>query len=114
MDYQCKLCDRVMIFNKAVSDGIGNFFKYRCVDCKQYTMLLKGDQETVESETLAIGNYSLVFFPAINIASINESNTKAKYVRSLSRIVHRFSTKELTHELAVQWVKKLKTYVTFQ
>lgn len=62
-----------------------------------------------ESESLQVGNYFLHFFPEFKEASVVERLENGKF-----KLINSIKLNELTHELAVQWVKKLKTYVLFQ
>lgn len=115
MDFFCKLCNRVMIFEKKIWDSLaGDAFKYRCPNCKQYRMLLKSGLEIIESETLEVGNFSVTFFPVQKRLRLVE-NFPIEVGQPMFNIIKNvYGINELTHELAVQWVKKLKTCVTFQ
>jgi hypothetical protein len=50
----------------------------------------------------------MIFFPAYKTASIASTGDDDK------KVMKSFEMNELTHEQAVQWVNKLKTYVLFQ
>jgi hypothetical protein len=63
----------------------------------------------VESETLREGNYHLIFFTAYREANIVEAEDASE-----KRIMKTFQLEDLTHEEAVHWVQKLKTYSIFQ
>jgi hypothetical protein len=77
-----------------------------CPHCRQYSIACL-DNGVVESETLRSGNFYMTFFPVFQTASIVE--TKDNKPVNLKNM----SMNELTHEQAVQWVNKLKTYVLF-
>ena len=94
--------------------------EYMCSNCEFYSFvtqtrltynspLNKEDVfKFVVSETLQVKNYYLIFWVEECQAKVIEDNGGEK------KIIHSFSLNELTHELAVQWVNKLKTYVIFQ
>ena len=114
MDFRCKLCDRVMIFEKKIWDSLaGHAFYYRCPSCPEYRVLLKTDLETIESEVLRVGNFSATFFPVQRRLRLVE-NLPVTIGMPLFNTIENYTVNELTHELAVQWVKRLKTCVTFQ
>jgi hypothetical protein len=77
-----------------------------CAECNRYQIICL-DNGIVESELITIDNYNLVFFPAYKEANVVEATDGHKIVRT-------FPMDELTHELANQWIGKLKTYVIFQ
>lgn len=86
-----------------------------CHLCPEYKLLAEGTEMIWEQ--LNTGNVRFVVF------SQHPDNTT---IRGLAKVqighggIISFNTiatiplNELTHELAVQWVKKLKTYKTFQ
>lgn len=78
-----------------------------CPKCQKYSIVCL-DNGIVESETLRNGNFYMVFFPTYKTASIASTNDDNK------KVMKSFEMNELTHEQAVQWVNKLKTYVIFQ
>lgn len=96
----CKFCD-----NKIPTPELGD--DWWCPKCQQYSIVCL-DNSIVESETLRSGNFYITFFPAYKTASIvSTKNTDKKILRS-------FEMNEFTHEQAVYWASKLKTYVIFQ
>lgn len=96
----CKFCE-----NKIPTPDLGA--DWWCPQCLQYSIvcLYHG---IVESETVRSGNFYLTYFPNYKVASIVETKDLKPY--NLKNI----EMNELTHEQAVQWVNKLKTYVVFQ
>jgi hypothetical protein len=96
----CKLCEKEIPVPKY---GV----TYWCSHCQQYQVIWH-DNGYIESEVLTSGNYHLIFFPSYQEANVVEKNDNSK------KIINTFALNELTHELAVQWVNKLKTYVLFQ
>ena len=112
----CKVCEKeIKAVQFSTSYGRRSADGYGC-ECLQYSFrmtnssLIKENDDKlliVESETIMSKNYFLVFFPVYQEANVVEKNER-------NRIVKTFPLTELTHELAVQWVNKLKTYVLFQ
>ena len=96
----CKLCDKAI---PVPQFGVS----WWCSQCQKYQVIYL-DNGFVESEMIRVDNYHLVFFPTYKEANVVESNEGGK------KIINSFTMNELTHELAVQWVNKLKTYVLFQ
>ena len=97
----CKFCEKeitvpVLFHNGVVCDG-----------CKHYSMIFMSNG-FIESEVLREGNYYLCFLPGHGEASVVETRDGSK------RIINTIKMDELTHEQAVHWVNKLKTYVLFQ
>ena len=76
--------------------------------CSKYSFALDNLLK-LESETIREGNYHFCFFDVYKIATVVEWIESGKF-----RTVKQFSLNKLTHELAVQWVNKLKTYAIFQ
>lgn len=108
-NFLCKVCEQAI---PALRPGEA----YGCAFCNQYSiqLLRPGSyygpllvQTVIESEMVKEKNFYLVFLPGYQEASVVEKHDK-------NRIVKTFPLTELTHELAVQWVNKLKKYVTFQ
>jgi hypothetical protein len=109
-NFLCKVCEQAI---PALRSGS----RYSCPICSQYVIVLKNPnsyygsgslvESVVESESVIEKNYYLIFLPDWQEANVVERRDK-------NRIVKNFPLTELTHELAVQWVNKLKKYVTFQ
>jgi hypothetical protein len=95
----CKICN-----NNIPVPELGD--DWWCPKCQQYSIVC--DYGQVESETIRSGNFYMVYMPAYKTASISSTDSDDK------KIFKSFEMNELTHEQAVQWVKKLKLYVTFQ
>ena len=96
----CKFCE-----NKIPVPDLGT--DWWCPKCQQYSIVCL-DNGIVESEAIRSGNFYLTYFPAYKTASIVSTEEADK------KIFKSFEMNELTHEQAMQWVKKLKTYVIFQ
>jgi hypothetical protein len=96
----CKFCE-----HKIPVPDLGD--DWWCPVCQKYSIVCL-DNSIVESETIRAGNFYMVFFPAYKTASIASTDDDDK------KIMKSFEMNELTHEQAVQWVNKLKTYVLFQ
>lgn len=97
---ECKVCER-----KIPTPELG--VDWWCPKCRQYSIVCE-DNGIVESETIRSGNFYLHYFPTHKTASIvSTQDEDFKKMKS-------FDMNELTHEQAVQWVSKLKTYVLFQ
>lgn len=100
----CKVCSAP---NLSISVRLNLFrISYSCGLCSKFKTII--DSGIVESETINIGNYYLVFLPASKEASIVEINN------STHNIIKNFELEELTPEIISQWMAKLKTYVIFQ
>lgn len=84
---------------------------YYCDKCKQYSA--KFHDGLIESESVSSGNYMLVFFPEYKEATIVERDLSEDAIKEW-RKVKTIPLDNLTHEVALQWVKKLQTYVIFQ
>jgi hypothetical protein len=97
----CKFCEA-----KIPVPDLGE--DWSCTSCNKYSIVCI-ESGFAETENLRIGNYWLVFLPAYKEASVVEQVDGIKHKR-----INSIPMDELTHELAVQWVKKLKTYVIFQ
>jgi len=82
---------------------------YKCRLCPEYNILLASNKVTVESEGIRVRNYKLVYYPNKKLASVFQDDNANSFIK-----VSSFPLNELTHELAVQWVNKLKTYIVFQ
>jgi hypothetical protein len=96
----CKLCE-----HKISTPELGD--DWWCYKCQQYSIVCM-ENGVVESETLRSGNFYLTFFPEYKTASIASTKDVDK------KVLKSFEMIELTHEQAVYWAKKLKTYVLFQ
>jgi hypothetical protein len=106
MYYNCKICNKII----NVELPIKYYDSHKCLNCNKYHLILRGDGK-VESETITIGNYYLCFLFSYQEACVLESNGNSSSDR---KILSSFKMEELTHELAIYWSKKLKTYVLFQ
>lgn len=95
----CKICEKEIPVPELGDD-------WWCPKCRQYSIVCL-DNGIVETETIRSGNFYMVFIPAYKTASIASTNEDDK------KLMRSFELNELTHEQAVQWVKKLKTYVVF-
>lgn len=81
---------------------------YLCIHCQKYSLRCM-ENGVVESETLREGNYHLIFFPAYQ-----EANIVAAENAQEKQTMKTFPLEDLTHEEAVRWVEKLRTYSIFQ
>lgn len=96
----CKICE-----TKIPVPDLGT--DWWCPVCRLYSIVCM-DNGIVESETIRSGNFYLHYFPTYKTASV--VSTRDENFNKMKS----FDMNELTHEQAVQWVKKLKTYVIFQ
>src|SRR5579864_5656436 len=96
----CKICETKIPVPELGTD-------WWCPKCRQYSIVC-WENGIVETETIRTKNFYMVFIPAYKTASIASTNEDDK------KIMRSFDLNELTHELAVQWANKLKTYVVFQ
>lgn len=95
----CKICETQIPTYKLGED-------WHCPKCSQYSINCD-DGGILETETIRSGNFYMVFIPAYKTASIASTSEDDK------KTMKSFDMNELTHEQAVQWVNKLKTYVLF-
>jgi hypothetical protein len=93
----CKLCDNILFVQPHST-------RSELCDCQHYFVIID-EGKNIISETLIAGNFCLILFPQFEEASILEKGS--------ADVLGIFQLKELTHELAVQWVNKLKVYVLF-
>jgi len=96
----CKFCN-----NKIPIPELGD--DWWCYKCRQYSIACM-ENGIVESETLRSGNFYLHYFPIYNTASIVSTRDDDKH------ILKSFEMNQFTHEDAIYWANKLKTYVVFQ
>jgi hypothetical protein len=96
----CKFCKIEIPIPKLGTD-------YWCIHCQKYSLICL-ESGTVEVETLREGNYHLCFFPTYKEANVVETGDEGR------KIMKTFELEELTHDEAVHWVEKLKTYSIFQ
>lgn len=95
----CKVCEHPIPTPELGDD-------WHCPVCLQYGINCD-EHGIVETESIRSGNFYMVFIPAFKTASIASTSEDDK------NVMKSFDMNELTHEQAVQWVKKLKTYVIF-
>ena len=100
----CKLCSE-----KIPTPKLGE--SWWCPNCQKYSFVCY-ENGVIESEVIRASNYYLVFLPIYKTASIVEVGN-IKNMRG-ERVLRTCDMDELTHELAVYWSDKLKTYVLFQ
>lgn len=109
----CKLCGNCLILDRKIliqsSPNEKSIFLFRCHLCKEYQLVSSCEGNAVRFEYILIKNFSLQFEPSIQVASIFTFDKN-----NCGRGITIFPLNELTHELAVQWVNKLKTFVIFQ
>lgn len=97
----CKICGK-----RIPTPSLGE--DYWCYHCTKYSLVYDKELDSVESETIRVGNYTLHFFPMYKEASVVEASDDNHH------LLHKFSMEELTHDVALHWVDKLKKYVVFQ
>lgn len=95
----CKICEKVIPVPQLGDD-------WWCPDCQKYSISCLSNGFP-ESETIRVGNYFLVYMTAYREASVVSVDENKKILRNIP-------INEITHEIALQWVTKLKTYVLFQ
>ena len=83
-------------------------YPFKCRLCPQYTLLFDDKKLKVDSETIEVNNFYLHYSPK------TKGGIVWKIIDGKRRAIHRFEIKELTPELAKQWVDKLRKYVIFQ
>lgn len=96
----CKFCEHLIPVHQLGDD-------WWCPKCQIYSVVFM-EGNLLESETIRSGNFYLTYFPAYKSASISSTDDGDK------KVMKSLDMNELTHEQAVQWVSKLKTYVLFQ
>lgn len=82
-------------------------YAWMCPKCKKYSIIRLQD-DLIESETLRSGNFYIIFFPQYGSASIVSTGEDGE------KILKSFKINDLTHEEAIHWNNKLRTYVLFQ
>src|SRR5271157_5451635 len=97
---KCKVCEKDIPPPQYGRD-------YLCIHCHKYSIVYDYYDGNLQSETISAENYFLTFFPAYKEANVVENGDEHH------RIVNTFKMDELTHEAAIKWVDKLKTYVLF-
>ena len=108
----CKFCEKEIPAEKIGKD-------YNCSACNIYCIIYSHSASSIvdanaapvkqpESETLKVGNYYLCYLIQYKDASVVETKDFEK------RILTSFALEELTHDTALHWGNKLKTYVLFQ
>lgn len=108
----CKFCEKEIPMDKVGKD-------YNCSECNIYCVIYSRSAskltdanavpiKSAESETLKVGNYYLCYLVQYKDASVVETKDSEK------RILTSFALEELTHDTALHWGNKLKTYCLFQ
>ncbi len=92
---------------KAVYIGIW-LYPFVCSRCSQYTLLFNDNKLDVDSEKIKVNNFYLHFSPTKKAGIIWQ------VVDGKERPIRRVKLEELTPEIAMQWVDKLRKYVIFQ
>jgi hypothetical protein len=108
MYHYCKLCGECLLLART-----GRMYHkikiFQCRLCEEYTLWVDADNKP-DVEWLTVNNFNLVIVVKTQqafVRSINEND-------STNRMYPHFLLNELTHELAVQWVNKLRLYSIFQ
>jgi len=104
MYHYCKLCGECLLQYLVEPP---TFRAFKCHLCPEYHLLLSFDMKKIW-EDLQVKNLRLIVKD--NIATAQMKSEVSIYMKDL----YSFPLNELTHELAVQWVKRLKTCVVFQ
>ena len=97
----CKVCEKEIPIPKLGVDD------YWCFHCQKYFVYY--DEGIATCEIVRVGNYHLSFLNTYHEASVVETNKNGDVT-----IMKSFPMPELTHDLALLWIEKLKTYVLFQ
>lgn len=87
------------------------FDKYshlKCHFCPEYFIVYSFVKNKVITEKLLVKNFGFQFYPSSKEVRVYKEASKGRI------FMQTFTLNKLTHELAVQWVNKLKIYVTFQ
>ena len=90
----------------------GYWVLFICNNCNQYKCLSSSKTGFLVLETIMYGNYFMIFFSEDKEANVVEIGPHDDINRR--KVLKTFTLNELTHEFAVQWVKKLKLYVLYQ
>lgn len=116
MYHYCKLCGECLLLicyefigEWTTADKLGH---YKCHLCPEYFLVYSTFCKRILQETVRVKNFNAAFASAKKAIHIfkDEDNHTWNGKGALEII----PTNELTHELAIQWVKRLKTCVTFQ
>jgi hypothetical protein len=84
-----------------------------CQTCWNYALGFTKD-EVIYYELIKNEPFGLRFHVQENKAHLVKNFSKSFMSWPFASPINSFSLKELTHELAIQWVNKLKTYTVFQ
>ena len=114
MYHYCKLCGECM--KLICHESIGRWTSadilshFKCPLCPEYFAIFSAVHQKIITEKLLLKNFGFVF------NAISRDAVLWKERKPLSARIHLkvLPLNELTPELAVQWVNKLKTYVVFQ
>ena len=115
----CKLCGECLLldhYTERSRMNLPRLYNYRCSLCPGYALLLEGNEQVWEQ--IWIGNVRLIVFSQEHADNTTRRGL-AFFQKSVSgwtdfENLYQFPLKELTHELAVQWANKLRTYLVFQ
>lgn len=114
MYHYCKLCGECLILDRSYEKFTNSpLWQYKCRLCPEYFLLIEGSE--IIWNCLVYKNISFYVFSDFCIDNIDHGKAVLRiYDGSSTNDLFKFPLKELTHELAVQWVNKLKTFVVFQ
>lgn len=97
--FTCKVCGDKMFSETRLSWTT----IYRC-ECKKYSVHTNDGNLVVKAEFIAVGSLMLEVRP----------DRRAKLLKSGWQLVKEVDIKELTHPMAVEWVRKLEMLRAFQ
>jgi hypothetical protein len=106
----CKICEKDFPVLKYTRASI-------CNTCNKYkvtytTSPLPNGEPYIESETIFIDNFYFIYSREFKQAFVVQKAGDDKEDRHI--LSDFIEIEELTHELAIHWIEKLKTYVIFQ
>ena len=127
MYHYCKLCGNCLLLDRLVTTGfstLGPDIKiFKCHSCPEYSIWLRCSDNSVRVEHIFIKNFMLAYEPDSGHYPDGADNKEHFLPGRISIILlnkndneclHQFYGKELTHELAVQWVNKFSNLTVFQ
>jgi len=112
MYHYCKLCGECLLLEHTLGNMPSwNSFSYskiyKCLSCIEYCLCIKQENNNILYESIQYKNWCISFWPQNKMAYLRKDRNGTFHFYPLDE-------KELSHELAAQWLKKLKIYVIIQ
>jgi hypothetical protein len=110
MFFYCKLCGNCLI----LQNDYGELYPFECHFCKEYDLLVREGNQ-LYWEAIRYKNIRALFFHQGDgsLRARVETVHLDRY-GFVDKVLYSFSLDQLTPDLAVKWLQKIKTYVLFQ